>query len=134
MAQLMFKVTGTNGETLAKRMIKLAWDESTVNGMGFLQDRGVQTEDAVWKAVKGRRDYGGLGVEADEEDGEYRKVSADYVFGRMMKLTIEYGLDSIKGYSGEWHVEYQSFCRAYKDIESLARTAAASLNADIETV
>lgn len=58
-------------------------------GMGVLQDRGGVTEEQVWKNVATRGDYGG-GLIPGMDDASKGKAYGDYVFGRMLKLRIEF--------------------------------------------
>lgn len=58
-------------------------------GMGFLQARNAVTEEQVWNNVASHGDYPGgpLPGMADPEKGE---AYGDYVFGRMLKLSIDF--------------------------------------------
>lgn len=114
-----FTVNGVTGEQMAKRMLKLAWDASGVFGMGAFQDCGPGlTEDQLWKR-------------GCDNCGPHRggMVTADYLFGRMMKLTFTFGDDFVSAHAREWRPDYQSFCRKYADFTALVNAAAKSLGA-----
>jgi hypothetical protein len=108
--------------TLAKRILFLAYEASSVFGMGAFQARDAITEDEVWANTVTKGDYGGF--PANDED-----IYADYVFGRMMKLsfhikdnTISYdGIDKTK-------LDYQSWGAKYKTYTKLFQAAIKSLN------
>lgn len=107
---------GVSGEALAKRMLKLAWDASSVRGMGVLQDRGpALSEDDIWS----RKSDNGFGC----KEGT---INADYVFGRMMKLRLGYDATSVTIDDEYWSPDYQSFCRRFNNAEHLFDAAVAS--------
>ena len=99
-----------NGRAVASRMLKLAWDASSVMGMGIFQDRGPKvSEEEIFKMA-----------------ATATRVNADYICGRMMKLYFEFGEDFVEG-SGSWRADYQSFCHKYPSFESLVEAAEISL-------
>jgi hypothetical protein len=124
MSKVRFNIEGTDGFTFAKRMIKLAWDKAQVSGLGFLQDRGPGiSEDQVWQNALHRGDYPG-GNLGKQHEGD---ASADYVFGRMMKLHFAFGPDFVEGDNSAYRADYQSFCWSFPNFEALALAAAESL-------
>lgn len=122
---------GITGEVLAKRMFKLAWDAcGRAVGMGVLQDRGPDvSEDAVWECANGKHDY------PMREAAQGGKANSDYVFGRMMKLWFNYGLDFVASEHGTaeypYRPDYQGFAYRYPTFFSLATAAAVSLRVAI---
>ena len=122
---MRWNVTGSTGEQLAKRMLKLAWDAcGGAFGMGFLQDRGSGvSEDEVWKQAVDGLDYA-------SHQNKPGKVYADYVFGRMMKLSFAWGDGWVEGEDRVgWRRDYQAFCGKYPTFAALVEAAANSLNA-----
>jgi len=81
---MKFKVTGTDPEVFISRMFYLAWRACRGPlGMGVLQDRGTNVpEHDVYTNIRVNGDYP---VNWNEGTGV---LSADYVFGRMMKMTV----------------------------------------------
>src|SRR6185295_20109256 len=96
-----FKVE--NGRAVAKRMLKLAFDASSVVGMGVFQYRRRQKDDdSIWN-----------------EFYDKGSVVADYLNGRMMKLYFNFGDDFVESTEMNWRPDYQSFCTKYPTFESL---------------
>lgn len=101
-----------NAKELAKRAFFLAWEAcGGPLGLGILQDNPSATEDQVWDIIT--RDY-------DSGDG---RMSADYVFGRMMKLTLTVSDNTISFYDSEPAPDYQAWCVKYPTIETLLTAA-----------
>lgn len=115
--------TGISGETLAKRMLKLAWDAASIRGMGFLQDRGPLNENQVWEVAVRAVDYLGMPNKASGSG----KVNTDYLCGRMMKLYFNYTNTTIEYRDNPWRIDYQSFCHKYEDMPTLIEAALKSL-------
>jgi hypothetical protein len=118
------------GERVARRMVFLAWKACGGSiGMGVLQDRGEQDEDAVWRQAYGRWDYPGGRELRGLAEGE---VEADYVFGRMMKLVLKFGPDWVETRNDDFppRPDYQSWCRQYPTYKALFDAAVASLTTE----
>lgn len=99
--------TSHDPEKLAKKILFMAWQASHVVGMGALQDRGPGlSEDQIWEAASGGRDYGG------NRPTKSKQVYADYLFGRMMKLSITWADEEVS-LNDNWCRDYQSFCGKY---------------------
>lgn len=82
--KIVVEVNSTNEgenviERLAKRIFFLAYNASSVMGMGVLQARDSVSEDDVWRHIVGDRFQSKAG-----------SPYADYVYGRMMKVGFEY--------------------------------------------
>lgn len=108
----------------AKRAMFLAWKAcGGPKGMGVFQDRPDADENAVWTNILSAGDYPGGG--AFVRDGE---AHADYVFGRMMKLTLRLKDGNLEIADYDWTLDYQSFCRTYPNPTSLFNATASSLN------
>ena len=78
-------------ESVLKRIFWLAWQACNHPfRMGVFQDKSDATEDDVWSNVLSSGDYPGA---HDKDIKEILTIGgtirADYVFGRMMKLTVE---------------------------------------------
>lgn len=94
-------------EDVASKAMFLAYKASRVVGMGHFQAREGVTESDVWEAVT---DVGNL-------------ARADYVFGRMMKLTLRWTKNAISFPDGDCAHDYQSWCLKYPTFENLVRHA-----------
>ena len=106
---------GSNEEALnvAKEAIYLAWQAcGGTAGMGFMQDRGEQGKDAVWDQAYNQKDY-------PVRNGSPESVSADYVFGRMMKLRFAVKDGIIKHDDQAPRSDYQAWCRRYSSYAAL---------------
>lgn len=108
---------GLTGLAVARRLLFLAYEASRVVGRGRLQARPDQTEEDVWK--QNERGDGGIKFRPDPA-GE---VHADYVFGRMLKLSFKYGDDFIDIGDQAPHPEYQSWVQQYPTYQALAQAA-----------
>lgn len=111
-------------EKIVKRACYLAWQASQVYGMGFLQDRGEQSEDKVFENIVTDGDYPIRGQVA-EQGG----VFADYVFGRMMKLSIRCNRSNgeLEFKDGRVSLDYQSWGVKYPTYKDLINAAIDSL-------
>ncbi len=114
----MKKVIIVNGtvESVVKNIFWLAWQASECLGMGRLQNKPGATIDMVWDNVVTSGDY----TVSHDRPGE---PSADYVFGRMMKLRLKYDDVSISYPDSEPRPDYQSWCRKYPTYEALINAA-----------
>ena len=110
-----------SAQTLAKRILFLAYEASHVFGMGAFQARDAVTEDQVWANTVTKGDYGGF--PANTKD-----IYADYVFGRMMKLSFHVK-DNTVNYDGDdkTKLDYQSWGAKYKTYTKLFTAAIESL-------
>lgn len=120
-----FRTVLHSPEKVAKRAIYLAWKASSVEGMGFLRDNPEATEDDVWKAANSA-DY-----PSDSKNprtkGNKLIISADYVFGRMMKLLLVVTEDSIEYRDDVLRIEYESWCDSFNSYPDLLAAAEMSL-------
>lgn len=114
-------------ESLVHRMFYLAWKScGGPTGMGVFQDRGGDvSEDLVMTNIIGRGDYPGRPREPSNEP------YADYIFGRMMKMSLKYSHGKVSWSDRELTSDYQSWCRSYSTYEALAKCAAAELGIEI---
>lgn len=117
------RVQTDHPEILAKRMFWLAYQASSPLGMGFLQARSNVTEEDVWRNVNISGDY----AYHNDQPG---KPYGDYVFGRMMKVGCEVGVDYVQCRDGEAAWDYQSWAGTYPMFEALLQAAVASLEAE----
>jgi hypothetical protein len=120
------KINVKNAEKVVKEAFWLAWQASRVFGMGHLKASPGETKESVWKNVKNAGEYG---EGAAELMGSNKTGMAygDYVFGRMMKLRIEYDRDSITVRDDMPIPGYQSWCSVYKTYQDLIEAAKKSL-------
>jgi hypothetical protein len=93
-------------------------------GMGILQARNNVTEEDVWNNVANRGDYpGGNSFGSNKIEEKSGKVYADYVFGRMMKLSISWAENEIQVNDGKPSRDYQGWCGTYDSYELLIKVA-----------
>lgn len=109
-------------EAVARRMMFLAYNAASVTGMGVFRARQGATEDEVWANVIGRGDYGGAGPVAKPG-----RCLADYVYGRMMKLRLEWDAGGVTCPDGDLNYEYQSWAGAYPTYQALFDAAVSDL-------
>lgn len=102
---------------VAKRIFWLAYQASKNLGMGFLQAKKDATEEDVWGNICVQGDYPSMG---HIPPGRWH---ADYVFGRMMKITIEHDGTTLKLSDNVPNIEYQSWCREYHTYLALVNKA-----------
>lgn len=104
---------------VAKRALYLAWKAAGgTAGYGFLQDRGEQSEDNVWKQAYDMGDYSGRRAGTPSE-----RIDADYVFGRMLKLYFTVKGNTINHGDQEPRRDYQAWCGKYPTYAALFDTA-----------
>ena len=111
-------------EEVVKEMFWLAWKAcGRPQGMGFLQDRPDATREDVYSNAANRGDYAGVG------SGKQGEVRGDYVFGRMMKLFVEFDAKAgvIRFRDENPTRDYQSWCREYPTYEALFDAAVESV-------
>lgn len=105
-----------------KKLFFLAYeacDESA--GMGIFQARDKVTEEDVYDNVINSGDYP-MSINDDS------RIYADYVFGRMMKLSVELKGNSIIIPDSTPRVSYQAWSGKYKDYKSLVRATKKELS------
>jgi hypothetical protein len=114
-------------QEVVKEAFWLAWQAcGGPLGMGWLQNKSDVTKYQVWSNVRTAGDYGkGGSVMKPDKPGE---AYGDYVFGRMMKLRIKWGLDYVEVGDGEPRIDYQAWCGKYPTYQALVEAAIASLN------
>lgn len=118
----MAKVLCANPEAVVKRAFFLAWQAcGGPLGMGFLQDPGrAVTEDDVWGQAYGKRDYPDGNTLAPNKPGD---VYGDYVFGRMMKLSLKWDAEGVEFRDGSPRPDYQAWCGDYPTYPALIQAA-----------
>jgi len=132
MSTFKFKSTGELNDTL-RRIFFLAWQNcGGPLGMGFLQDRPGATENDVWNNVQKRGDYPDLAsISAVKQKDGKGSIHADYVFGRMMKLNVDFNFNdlTITMRDDEPRPDYQGWAkRTIKTYDDLALNALTGLN------
>jgi len=111
----MEKFQCENVMLVTKEMYWLAWQASSVVGLGILQDNPSATSDDIWMIVTGGMAVDYSGPSTDNPLRPY----GDYVFGRMMKLRLEIIGNEIMYGGMEPRPDYQSWCVKYPTIQSL---------------
>lgn len=123
---MKLKIENGKAEDVVKEAMWLAWQAcGGTLGMGFLQDNPGATKEDVWKNVASDGDYT---VNFRNKKGE---VLADYVFGRMMKLSVKYTDDELEVRDESPKPDYQAWCREYPTYEALIEKAAQNVDAVI---
>jgi hypothetical protein len=122
-------------QPVIKRMFFLAWRAcGKPQGMGVHRDRGPNvSEEEVFQNILEKGDY----PERPKNPSQLHQpgtLSADYVFGRMMKMHLEFGDDWISWRDTELDPEYESWCESYRSYESLLQNAAREMNAAAEPI
>ena len=113
-------------EAVAKEALWLAWQAcGGPTGMGVVKDNPSADKEQVWQAVRGDEDRSDI-VFRDFMNRPGDRLYADYVFGRMMKLGIEWNADSITVDDAEPRRDYQSWCVKYPTYADLIAAATAS--------
>ena len=123
-----------NPEAVVKRAFWLAWQAcGGTFGAGFLQDNPGATEGEVWKQVFDRADYPGGNDPriASNFHNKPGKVHGDYVFGRMMKLGLEWDDKSVTFRDSTPRPDYQSWCKKYASYKDLVDAAIESLSVPV---
>jgi hypothetical protein len=89
---MLFKVSDpSKTEALVKRAFFIAYGAcGGTSGLGFLQARSSVTEDQVWQNVAQRGDYPAVGPGIKTAKDGMMDAYGDYVFGRMMKLSVKF--------------------------------------------
>jgi hypothetical protein len=119
---------------VAKRALYLAWQAcGGPAGMGAFRDRPSASEDEVWNNAASRGDYPG-GRWATDPDPNAGGVSADYVFGRMMKLNFEFNAaaGTVTVQDGSLRRDYQGWCGRYPTYATLIEAAAEAVGVRAE--
>ena len=110
----IMKFKPENSEEFLKKLFYNAYLASRVAGMGWLQAKDAVSIDAVWDVIvnKGGHDCGGF----KRHTGHF---SADYVFGRMMKLYIRQTNEGVFEINDSVRFDYQSWCGKYRTVKEL---------------
>lgn len=86
-------------------------------GMGVFQDEPEATENDVWENILSAGDY------LYKSPTPSTRISADYVFGRMMKLRMDIGDTYIDVPDSTPRPDYQAWCHTYPTYASLIEAA-----------
>lgn len=120
---MIVKVGGKTGEEIAKRMMFLAYEAAQVFGMGAMQAVDGATEEQVWERIVTNADR--LVSTAPRQT---TTISADYCYGRMMKIGCEVRGDHIEIIGpSKFTRDYQSWCHKYPTANDLGAAVIASL-------
>lgn len=113
---------------VVREAVWLAWKASAVEGMGIFKDWPGATKEDVWQNVMSCGDYPCRAAGSKDEGGKGCAV-ADYVFGRMMKLTLWWDdrkcCVTVPDAPLKW--DYQSWSGRYKSYGDLIAWADKSL-------
>lgn len=125
MKSLIF-LSNKDAVSVASRAMFLAYNESLVFGMGILQAQNNKTENEVFNNILYKQDYPGSITQPP--DMTNIRLHADYVFGRMMKLSITINNNTIQYSDDKPNSGYQSWAYTYKSYDKLFKTAMKELN------
>lgn len=117
------QINVANPEQVAKRALFLAYNAACLVGMGILQARDNVDEDSVWNNALTKGDYP---LRTDTTKNKH--LFADYVFGRMMKLSLSWDATSVTVPDATPRADYQSWCSMYPTYESLVKAADEAVN------
>lgn len=118
------KIACKNPTDVVKRAFWLAYESSKVTGMGRLRATQDATEESVWANIQDHGDY---------PEHAYPRLGtayADYVFGRMMKLSFDWGKDYVEFSDAPIREDYQSWCWKYPTNEVLVTQAIKEISHD----
>lgn len=126
------KITVENPVEVVKEAFWLAWNAcGGPMGMGIFQNNPGASKEDVWKNISVRGDYPGgtslpgmIGVKEENGKGQ---AYGDYVFGRMMKLSLRWEGKDIEIEESKPRADYQSWCCKYPTYQSLVETAVNNL-------
>ena len=108
-----------NPKEIAEEMLWLAWNACRGSrGMGVFQDNPEASKEDVVHNVKTSGDY-----PVDLKNSEDNHYTADYVFGRMMKLRIDWEDGNIILPVFEPSPEFQEWASVYPSYEELLDAA-----------
>ena len=111
-------------EQIVKRAMFLAYEASSVFGMGAFQAVDDVNEEQVWERMYNRGDYPGGNTDKGNRPGN---VYADYVFGRMMKTGFSWNDTKIDVNDTKPRIDYQSWSLKYEKYSDLIEAAIKSL-------
>jgi len=100
---------------VAKEAMWLAWQAAGgTSGMGALRNNPTAMKDDVWDNAYNEKDYSGV------RNAHGFDVRGDYVFGRMLKLTIHRPTATTIDVPDHLpHREYQAWCGKYPTYAAL---------------
>ncbi len=106
-----------------KEALWLAWVAAgRPQGMGVFRDNPGANKEAVWDQAYNMKDYSGRPSSLRND------LNADYVFGRMLKLSVQRDNATTLQYSdSEPRADYQSWCGKYKTYDALFDAAEQSI-------
>ena len=116
------KIAVDNPKAVIEEAFWLAWQAcGGPMGMGVFQDRAGATKEEVVANVTSAGDYSAA---TQSQPGE---MYGDYVFGRMMKLSLQFTDTEVDVPEGVPRGNYQSWCGTYESYEALIRAAIESI-------
>lgn len=123
------KITCKNPEAVVKRMYWLAYQGAgQAAGMGVFREISNATENDVWENVRTRGDYPYGSLESrKKEAGKPGDAYGDYVFGRMLKLRVEWDDESVTVRDDPPRRDYQAWCKKFPTYQALANAAIESV-------
>lgn len=135
----MAKLNVDNPELVVREACWLAWQAcGSPFGMGTLQNKPDATKEDVWRNIHTGPHGGDYTLEGPVNEKmvvvggtEPGRVSADYVFGRMMKLRLEWDKDGVKFDDYPPRADYQSWCGKYPTYQDLIEASVKSLKGEI---
>lgn len=132
----MAKIKVDNPKLVVKEACWLAWQACRgTSGMGALQNRPDANKEDVWNNIC----TGGLGADYPNAPPSMTviggtgpgRVSADYVFGRMMKLRLEWSDEEVKFDDFAPTPDYQAWAYVFPTYQDLIEASVKSLAEEI---
>lgn len=117
------KILVKNPQEVVKEALWLAWKAGHVMGMGVLQMNPGATKEDVWN----HETMSPLGSDIVIGGTGPGRLRADYVFGKMMKLTIEWDSEGVTVPDSVPRSDYQSWSYKYPTYERLIKEAVNNL-------
>lgn len=118
-----------NPQETVKEAMWLAWQAcGGTSGWGCFQDRDGVTRDDVWNNIHDGSHGGDYPTATGHPRKPDGKASADYVFGRMMKLRLSYDAKGIEFPDSQPTSDYQRWFIKYRTYEDLLNAAAKNVN------
>jgi hypothetical protein len=117
-----------SGKDVAEEAFYLAWKAcGDPISMGIFQDYPMATKEEVIANARSNGDY-----PADHRQVSTNELYGDYVFGRMMKLSLNYGEDFVEVPDYGPRSDYQSWAFIYDSYTQLIANAIASLRKEYD--
>ncbi|MFW6122210.1 MAG: hypothetical protein ACOC80_15110 [Petrotogales bacterium] len=110
---------------VAKEVFWIAWQNSNCLGLGLLRNSPSSSKEDVWNNITNAGDYP-CNMNCNIVKNNF-DIYGDYVFGRMMKLSVYFNIDTGEIVVGNDNIpprqDYQSWCSQYETYDDLLQEA-----------